>query len=80
MPEARASNLHKFSICKGQVGQESNLHPAVVGLLPFVQHRSGTYTRRLKMAHFDDPKYVEVHQRSPALGSNLGSNVANRAP
>jgi hypothetical protein len=25
------------------------------------------------MAHFDRRKYVEVHQRSPALGSTLGS-------
>ena len=31
------------------------------------------------MAHFDGPKYVEVHQRSPALGSKLGSNVGNKA-
>ena len=31
------------------------------------------------MGHFDGPKYVEVHQRSPALGSKLGSNHGNRA-
>jgi hypothetical protein len=43
-------------------------------LLPFVQGRSGTYTKALKSAHFDGPKCVEVHQRSPALGSKLGSN------
>jgi hypothetical protein len=29
------------------------------------------------MAHFDGRKYVDVHQRSPALGSNLGSNHGN---
>src|SRR5262249_7268057 len=48
-------------------------------LLPFVQQRSGTYTKGLKSAHFDTPKYVDVHQRSPALGSTLGSNLGNRA-
>jgi hypothetical protein len=42
-------------------------------LLPFVQERSGTYTSTLKVAHFDGPKYQEVSQRSPALGSILES-------
>src|SRR5690242_15720674 len=42
-------------------------------LLPFVQGRSRKYTMGLKMAYFDGPKYVEVHQRSSALGSKLGS-------
>src|SRR5262245_10805179 len=48
-------------------------------LLPFVQLRSGAYTRGLKIAHFDGPTCLEVHQRSPALGSTVGSNVANTA-
>ena len=48
-------------------------------LLPFVQERSGKYTKGLEMAHFDGPKYQEVHQRSPALGSNLGSNGGSQA-
>jgi hypothetical protein len=43
-------------------------------LLPYVQGRSRKYTKGLKMGHFDGPKYVEVHQSSPALGSILGSN------
>jgi hypothetical protein len=46
--------------------------------LPFVQGRSGTYTSSLEMAHFDRPKYQEVHQSSPALGSTLGSMRSNR--
>jgi hypothetical protein len=29
-------------------------------LLPFVQERSGKYTSRLEITHFDGPKYVEV--------------------
>jgi hypothetical protein len=29
------------------------------------------------MGHFDPPKYVEVHQRSPALGSTVGSTVGS---
>jgi len=48
-------------------------------LLPFVQERSGKYTKGLEMAHFDGPKYVDVQQRSLALGSRLGSNGGNRA-
>jgi hypothetical protein len=46
-------------------------------LLPFVQERSGTYTTGLKIAHFGALKYQEVPQRSPALGSTLGSNYGN---
>jgi hypothetical protein len=42
-------------------------------LLPSVQQGSGTYLDRLEMGHLVDPKYVDVHQRSPALGSTLGS-------
>jgi hypothetical protein len=57
-----------------QVGQESNLQPAVVEFccrsFSYVQ---GAYTKGLKKAYFDGPKYVEVHQSSPALGSKLGS-------
>ena len=48
-------------------------------LLPFVQQRSGKYTKSLEIAHFDGPKYVDVHQRSPALGSKLGSTCGNQA-
>jgi TIR domain len=48
-------------------------------LLPFVQLCSGTYTSGLEIAHIDSPKYQEVHQRTLALGSTLGSNVANKA-
>jgi hypothetical protein len=48
-------------------------------LLPFVQQRSGTYTNTLEIGHFDGPKYQDVHQRSPALGSKLGSTPGNRA-
>jgi hypothetical protein len=43
-------------------------------LLPFVQERSGTYTRGLKMALFNGPMYQEVSQRSPALGSTFGQS------
>src|SRR5262245_41049766 len=39
--------------------------------------RSATYMKGLEMAHFDRSKYVDVHQRSPALGSTLGSNYGN---
>src|SRR5262245_1229409 len=46
-------------------------------LLPFVQGRSRTYTNTLEIAHFVGPKCQEVHQRSPALGSQLGSNQAS---
>ena len=42
-------------------------------LLLFVQLRSRKYTKGLEMGQFDGPKYVEVHQRSPALGSTVGS-------
>jgi hypothetical protein len=45
-------------------------------LLPVVQQRSGKYTSRLEIAHFVSPKYVEVHQSSPALGSKLGSTTS----
>jgi hypothetical protein len=48
-------------------------------LPPFVQVRSRKYTSTLKAAYFDAPKYQEVSQRSPALGSKLGSNVGNHA-
>src|SRR5262245_51692895 len=30
-------------------------------LLPSVQQRSGAYTSRLEVAHFDGPKYQDVH-------------------
>jgi hypothetical protein len=58
---------------EGQVGQESNLQPAV---LEPAAVRTGTFTEvheGLKIAHFDRSKYVEVRQSSPALGSKLGS-------
>jgi hypothetical protein len=42
-------------------------------LLPSVQPRSGTYTSTLKVAHFEDPTCLDVHHRSPALGSTLES-------
>jgi hypothetical protein len=42
-------------------------------LLPFVQQRSGKYTTSLETAYFDAPKYMDVHQSSPALGATLGS-------
>jgi hypothetical protein len=48
-------------------------------LLPFVQERSGAYTSALKMAHSDGPKCQEVQQRSPALGSILGSSCDKQA-
>jgi hypothetical protein len=44
-------------------------------LLPLVQQRSGAYTSTLEMGYFEGPKYQEVHQRSPALGSTLGSSL-----
>src|SRR5262245_15069509 len=42
-------------------------------LLPYVQHRSGAYTSMLEMAHFDGPECQDVPQRSPSLGSTVGS-------
>jgi hypothetical protein len=48
-------------------------------LLPFVQQRPGTYMSAHEIAHFRGPKCVEVYQSSPALGSRVGSNVANKA-
>jgi hypothetical protein len=48
-------------------------------LLPFVQLRSRKYTGILETAHFGGPKYQDVHHRSPALASTLGSNVDKTA-
>jgi predicted PurR-regulated permease PerM len=45
-------------------------------LPPFVQQRSGEYTSRLEIAHFDGGKSVDVHHRSPALRSRLGPRQA----
>jgi hypothetical protein len=42
-------------------------------MLPHVRERSGEYTSRLEIAHFDGTKYMGVHQRSSALGSSLWS-------
>jgi hypothetical protein len=42
-------------------------------LLPFVQQRSGRYISSFEIAHTEGPKYQDVHQSSPALGSELGS-------
>jgi hypothetical protein len=52
------------------------LEPTAVRSAPFrtVPHRSGTYTSRLEMAHFDGPKFVDVRQRSP-----VGVNIAVKA-
>ena len=70
---AVCSDTHEFRT-RGQVGQESNLQPAV---LEPAAVRSATFRDvhdgGWKSAHFDRSKYVEVHQRSPALGSKLGS-------
>jgi hypothetical protein len=33
----------------------------------------------LEIAYLDDAKYVDVRQRSPALGSRMGSTSSNQA-
>jgi len=65
----RGSNPNELRI-QGQVGQESHPHPAVLEPAAVC---TGTYTSTLEMGHFDRPKCQEVPQRSPALGSKLGS-------
>ena len=65
----------------GQVGQESNLQPAV---LEPAAVRSATFRdvheAPLKSAHFDRPKYVEVHQTFTGVGVKIGVKpLGNRA-
>ena len=69
----KACGPYRF-IVRGRWDRNRTCNLRFWSLLPFVQQRSGKYTNRLEMAHFDGPKYVEVHQRSPALGSTLGSS------
>ena len=76
--ELRGSNPLKFGT-REQVGQESNrrpavLEPAAVRSAAFTEVHEGARNRP-----FEGPKYVEVHQSSPALGSTVGSNAANKA-
>jgi hypothetical protein len=72
------SNPHEFRV-RGRWDRNRTCNLRFWSLLPFVQQRSGTYTNTLEMSHFDGPKYVDVHQRSPALGSTLGSHVGDKA-
>jgi len=68
-----ACSLGEFRFSAGRWDRNRTCNLRFWSLLPFVQGRSGTYTKGLKTGHFDGSKYVEVHQRSPALGSILGS-------
>jgi hypothetical protein len=43
-------------------------------LLPFVQQRSGTYTKGLATAHFDGPK----HQEFTGVGVKIGVKLGRR--
>jgi hypothetical protein len=61
----------------------TGIAPAPCGfwsLLPFVQRRSGTCTKGLKVGHFGHPKCQDVHQRSAALESTVGSSQPGVIP
>jgi hypothetical protein len=64
-------SLLKFSVWEGSWDRNRTGALRFWSPLPFVRERSGTYTSRLKIAHFDGVKCLEVHQRSPALGANF---------
>src|SRR5262249_1317634 len=62
----------KFRVYRGRWDRNRTCNLRFWSLLPFVQLRSGTFTSPLKMAHFEGPKYQEVHQCSPASGVKIG--------
>jgi len=61
---------HEFSVSKGRWDRNRTCNLRLWSLLPSVQQRSGTYLNGLEMGHFAGDKYVDVRQRSPALGSS----------
>jgi hypothetical protein len=71
------SRPQKMRLKRGRWDRNRTCNLRFWSLLPFVQGRSRAYTKGLKIGHFDVPKCVEVHQRSPALGSKLGSKQSS---
>ena len=66
---------HKFRVLEGRWDRNRTCNLRSWSALPFVQHRSGTYTRCLEMPYFDLRKCVDVHQSSTAftgVGVNIG--------
>jgi hypothetical protein len=62
------------SRCRGRWDRNRTCNLRLWSLLPFVQLRSGMYTKWLKVAHFECPKCQEVLQGLPALGATWGQN------
>jgi hypothetical protein len=76
--EPRGLHPHKFRLKWGRWDRNRTCNLRLWSLLPFVQGRSGKYTRCLEIAHFDGPKYQEVHKSSPALGQDWGQPSATQ--
>jgi len=67
-----ACTPHEFKVLKGRWDRNRTCHLRVWSLLPYVQQRSGRYANRLEIGPLAGAKYVEVRERSPALGDKNG--------